>query len=164
MKILCGDKNATVDEKGRVVLPAEFRQAMGGVPDGILVVEKNPHLTCLNLYPSESWEPYFTAIDRRLRRTDRDQARLRTMFYASFKEIEVPATGRINLPPTFLKAKNIDKEVVFVGQGRFLQLWNAAEYNALINPTADNEQTYSELYQEFLSDIDPDRGEEEANL
>ena len=78
-----GWKPGTVDEKGRIVLPAEFKQEMGGrIPDGQLVIEQDPHIMCLNIFPLEIWNEHMRSVKETLNPNNRVHAELLDMIRA----------------------------------------------------------------------------------
>lgn len=120
-----GRKYATVDEKGRVLLPADYKNEMGGkIPGDQLAVQIDPYEKCLNLYPIDVWNAYFGAIKSKLNRNNREHSRLLDMLYSNFKVIQVPDNGRMNLPNDFLERVNITKDVIFTGQNDRIRLWD----------------------------------------
>ncbi len=145
-------KEATIDEKGRVVLPADYKNVMGGrIPGGQLAVEMDPHVKCLNIYPLGNWEKYVTSVKAGLNLNDREQRYLLDIFYSNFKIIAVPDSGRINLPNNFLKEVNITKDVIFVGRGACIGLWDVEEYKIYMGP--EPKATYGELWQKYLGGV-----------
>ena len=56
--------NALTDDKGRVVLPAAFKKAMGVLAEEPLVIEKDVYKACLNIYPLKIWEQRLDMIER----------------------------------------------------------------------------------------------------
>lgn len=124
------EKYATFDEKGRVVLPVDFKSELGGkIPGGQLAVEVDPYEKCLNIYPMSVWEARLAGFKAALNRNNRDQARLLDMIYKRFKVIDVADNGRMNIPNLFLTQVSITKDVVFVGVGDRIRLWDTAEYD-----------------------------------
>lgn len=124
-----GEKYATVDEKGRVVLPADFKNEMGGnIPGGQLAIERDPYERCLNIFTMETWEKRLAQLKANLDPNDRDDSRLLDYIYRSFKVIQVPDNCRINLPTVFMEKVNIKKEVVFIGRGDRIRLWDVDEF------------------------------------
>lgn len=145
------EKNATIDEKGRVVLPADYKNEMGGrIPGGQLAVELDPYEKCLNVYPVETWEKRLSSLKSKLNRNNRQQSRLLDMIYRSFKIINVPESCRMNLPNNFMEKVSITKEVVFIGQGDRIRLWDAGEYEAYLKSMGE----YGELFSEFFGEIE----------
>ena len=147
-----GEKAATVDEKGRVVLPAEFKQEMGGrVPDSQLVVEEDPYVKCLNIYPLEIWNKHISTILEKLNPNNRNHSRLLDMIYKRFKKVAVPDSCRIHIPGIFAEKMNIGKEVMFVGRGDRIRLWGREEYEKYLTET---DSGYGDLYEELLGPTD----------
>ena len=145
------EKNATFDEKGRVVLPVDYKNEMGGkIPGGQLAVEIDPYEKCLNIYPIEIWEKRLGSLKAKLNRNNKQQSRLLDMIYRSFKIISVPESCRMNFPNNFLEKVNIKKEVVFVGQGDRIRLWDASEYDDYLKSMGE----YGELFSEFFGSIE----------
>lgn len=138
--------NATVDDKGRVVLPAAFKRELGDSFDRIFAIEKDPYESCLNLYPSSEWDKRIEFIRSRLNPNDPRQSRLLDKFYQSFVKINVADNGRLNIPNAFLSHVNIKKDVIFTGQGNKIRLWEADAYNASVMSDED----YASTFEEFL--------------
>ena len=124
-------KSATVDEKGRVVLPADFKNEMGGsIPDGRLAIEIDLYQCCLNIYPMEHWKVHLAGLKERLNINDMEDAQMLDFIYQRFKIVQVPDSCRISLPAGFIEEVHISKDVVFSGQGVRIRLWDAKEFNA----------------------------------
>jgi len=140
-------KEATFDEKGRVVLPADYKNEMGGsVPDSQLAVEKDPYEKCLNIYTMDEWEKRIVQVTSKLNRDNRQHSQILDIFYDNFKIIPVPESCRMNIPNDFLKKAGIKKEVMFTGQGNRIRLWDAAEYNNYTQTWTD----YSSLFDRIV--------------
>ncbi len=145
------EKTATFDDKGRVVLPADYKNSMGGtVPKDQLTIELDPYEKCINIYPVEAWERRVELITSKLNSNNPKDSRLLDMFYRMFKIIQVPASCRINFPNNFLEKVNIKKDVVFVGQGERIRLWDAVNYEEYINSMGN----YAELFGEAFGGSD----------
>jgi len=138
--------NATIDDKGRVVLPAAFKREMGESFDRIFTVEIDPYEKCFNLYPSQAWEQRLAFIRSRLNPNDPRQSRLLDKFYQNFVKISVADNGRLNIPNAFLEKMGIVKDVVFTGQGDRIRLWEADAYRKAMMP----DEEYPNMFEEFL--------------
>ena len=138
--------NATVDDKGRVVLPAAFKREMGESFERIFSVEIDPYEKCFNLYPASEWEKRIDFIRSRLNPNDPRQSRLLDKFYQNFVKINVAENGRLNIPNSFLERLGIEKDVIFTGQGNRIRLWEAGAYNKAMMPDED----YPAAFEEFL--------------
>ncbi len=139
-------KDATFDEKGRVVLPADYKNEMGGsIPGGQLAVEIDPYEKCLNIYPMAQWEERISQIRSKLNRDNKQHSRVLDVFYRNFKIIQVPDSCRMNIPNNFLERVGITKEVVFTGQGDRIRLWDATGYDQYILSCEDYESTFARI-------------------
>ena len=123
-----GKANGKVDDKGRLVLPAIFRDAMvrGGAENMALVVKKNVQQCCIDLFPEDEWErrceKVLELIDPELNTEDAD-------FWTKYNDgvytlVPDGKLGRLNIPSSLLESAGITKEVVFGGVGYKLQIWN----------------------------------------
>jgi len=120
--------NATVDEKGRVVLPAPFKKAMGEMAEQPLAIEKDVSTGCLNIYPEVYWNEKVQELESQLNQFNEDDIELLEQFYENFTSVNMAPNGRINIPSDFLEFSGIKKEVVLSGMGRNIRLWDAASY------------------------------------
>lgn len=140
-------KEATFDEKGRVVLPADYKNEMGGsVPGGQLAVEKDPYEKCLNIYTMDEWEKRIVQVTSKLNRDNRQHSQILDIFYDNFKIIPVPESCRMNIPNDFLKKAGIKKEVMFTGQGNRIRLWDTVEYSTYTQSCPD----YASLFDRIV--------------
>ena len=124
-----GKANGKVDDKGRIVLPAIFRDAMvrGGSEDMTLVVKKNVQQQCLDLFPYEEWVRRSELV---LEKTDPELSTEDAMFWTKYNDgvftiVPDGKLGRLNIPSELLESAGITKEVVFGGVGYKLQIWDA---------------------------------------
>ena len=122
-----GKATGKVDDKGRIVLPAAFREAMvrGGSEDMTLIVRKNIHQHCLDLFAYDEWvtrsDKVLEGIDPELNTEDAD-------FWTKYNDgvftlVPDGKLGRLNIPSELLESAGITKEVVFGGVGYKLQIW-----------------------------------------
>ena len=123
-----GKATGKVDDKGRVVLPAIFRDAMvrGGSEEMTLIVKKNVQQRCLDVFAYEEWvnrsDKVLEGIDPELNTEDAD-------FWTKYNDgvftlVPDGKLGRLNIPSELLESAGITKEVVFGGVGYKLQIWD----------------------------------------
>lgn len=145
---LSGEKYATFDEKGRVVFPSDFKNGMGdAISGGQLAVEVDAYVKCLNIYPMEEWEKRIAGIKAKLNPDIKEHANFLDMFYRNFKIITIPENCRINIPNNILEKVKIKKEVVFVGQGSKIRLWDKETYEKHIEAMSES---YENMYARLL--------------
>src|SRR2546430_9604563 len=111
----------TIDPKGRVSVPAKYRNVLAQHEGNLIVV---PQDQCLNVYPFTAWERVVGALndqsqfDERLRRVGR-------LWISRAKEVELDGAGRILLPSDSREQAGLGKDVTLVGLGRdFFEIWD----------------------------------------
>lgn len=112
-----GQYNHTIDAKGRVFVPAKFREALG---DTFVVTMGLDG--CLFLYPREQWETFADQL-KALPGT-KEARQLQRYFLAGASDMEVDKQGRILLPAQLREHAALDKEVIFVGVLGKIELWS----------------------------------------
>jgi len=142
-----GIKKATLDEKGRVVLPAEFKKEMGGsVPGGRLAVELDPYERCLNIYPVEEWNKRLSSLKGKLNLNNMEHTRMLDLIYQRFKIIDIPGSCRMSIPRNFIESVHLSKEIIFTGQGTRFRLWDAGEYHTYMDSMGDFRSNFSKIF------------------
>ena len=138
-----------VDDMGRLVFPAIYRDAMarGGESDPTLIIKKSVQGNCLNIYTLQAWAE---RSDKVLDGIDPELNPLHAAFWSKFNDdiyYVVPdgKIGRLNIPQELLNAAGINKEVIFAGVGYKIELWaKEARENALM-PDGEFHQTAAEI-------------------
>ena len=122
-----GKTNGKVDDKGRIVLPAIYRDAMSrsGEQDPTMVIKKSVQGDCLNLYTLEEWS---LRSDKVLEGLDPELNPEHARFWSKFNDdvfYVVPdgKLARLNIPSELLSQTGITKEVVFAGVGYKIEIW-----------------------------------------
>ena len=137
-----GEFNHTVDEKGRVTIPARFRPplAQGGFVtrglDG-----------CLALYSNEEWEIQAAKVNA-LPTTDRRVRDFRRFIFGSASEAAPDRQGRILIPAYLRQYAHIDSEVTVVGNNTYVEIWNPETWQTMrqgVENDEDNAERWAEL-------------------
>jgi len=119
-----GINSATLDAKGRMALPARFREVLQLGADGKTVVTIDMREQCLLLYPLSEWE----VVQRKLESLANVGARarlLQRLLIGHATDLELDAQGRILLPAMLREFGNLEKKLVLVGQGNKIEIWSA---------------------------------------
>lgn len=119
-----GRFNYNVDQKGRLAVPARFRESLTGTV--ILTRGIDP---CLVLYPLESWEPLADRVNA-LPLADPEARTFRRLVYAEAANLELDRQGRMLLPPELRQWAGIDREAVIVGVHTAIEIWSSAGWQA----------------------------------
>ncbi len=117
-----GTYNATIDDKGRIVLPASFKKELGELANESLVIEKNLHRACLDIHPEKFWRKRVEDFKSVLDPFDEDDDALLQFFYQNFIKVSIAPNGRLNIPDAYLKYANLEKGAEFIGMGESIRL------------------------------------------
>ena len=118
-----GQFTHSVDDKGRVSLPSRFRDVLVAEGDSRYVLTPDPGYPCLHLYPFRRWEEYERKISD-LPSHDRRIVRFRRLYVSVAQEGELDKVGRVRVPPEFRDRMRVDKDVVFAGMGKIIEIWS----------------------------------------
>lgn len=123
-----GTYHATIDEKGRFVLPSAFKKEMGELALEPVVIERNLFKNCLDIYPETFWKDRVEAFKSTLDPFDEEDDAFLQFFYENFIKVGMAANGRINVPSEYLGYGKLKKSVRLIGMGRSIRMWDSAEY------------------------------------
>ena len=85
----------------------------------------------------EAWEKVVERLERQKARVDPDQRRLYLQLMRNTAESPVDAQGRISVPQRLLHLAGIDGEVVFVGAGEVIEMWDPERYETYVAEAGD---------------------------
>lgn len=129
MASFIGTHKHTLDDKGRVSVPAQFRRQITG-EDLYLNIGMEG---CLELYPSEKWMKMQNHL---LSLKNSKQHRFLLRSYAqNLKAVSLDSQGRITIPGDLAKKVGISGEVVFLGKFETMELWQPAKYESYFEET-----------------------------
>lgn len=136
----------TIDHRGRINFPAPFRRALSSASKDRVVVTRGLD-GCLFVFPKDVWENHRAEFNR-TPYTPEQQRRLQRLLSQGAKESTFDAQGRITLPPRLIELANLKKEVLIIGMGDRVELWNPEEYDRYI---AASDQTAESILEAFLT-------------
>jgi MraZ protein len=116
----------TIDSKGRIIIPARFRdviKADGG--DGVMVSRMD---RCLVSYTTEGWRKLEEKI-LSMATTSDNMRRFRRVFIGGAFECACDRQDRILIPPTLRQYANIDKDIVMVGVLDHFEIWSRENWD-----------------------------------
>ncbi len=131
----------TVDPKGRVSIPAKFREVLQSRYDEGLIVANYDH--CLVAYPEEEWARLEEKV-RQLPSTQLELRVLRRLFFSSGVECPPDKQGRILLPLELRRAAGISKNVVLAGAVDYFEVWSRERWEEYTASNANFFDTMSE--------------------
>ena len=115
----------TLDGKGRITVPARWRDVLVSAVQGQMMVSKS-HVRCLSLFPRPVWDQFETRLNALPASADG----LRRLYIGSATEATIDGASRLLLPPELRAWAGLEREVVFMGLGNRFELWDKARYDA----------------------------------
>lgn len=109
-----------IDEKGRLAIPAKFREILAAQFDDRLIITAFDQ--CLWAYPAAIWQEF----EKKLAQLPQFMEEVKTfqrVFIATAQECTIDKQGRILLPPTLRDYAGLDKEVVLAGMVHRIEIW-----------------------------------------
>jgi MraZ protein len=137
-----GEYRHSIDQKGRLTLPARYRQLLengGYITQGL---DRN-----LMVWQKESFEKLATQISGKSI-TDPSVREFSRMFFGDAERIEWDGSGRILLPQFLRERQTLDGEVVIKGSGNYFEIWQPEQWSkqmANLNKAQDNAQYFAKL-------------------
>lgn len=138
MSTFLGSYTYTLDDKGRVSLPAPFRREASDQRFVLLQV----YAPALALYPESAWRD----VEERLRgvlRNDPDARMWVLSVMASAVEVSPDSQGRILIPSRLQEAANLEGQVLMVGAIDKVELWNPADFDGAVTGKQDKFERYA---------------------
>ena len=143
--MLRGNYPATVDEKGRVKIPADFLEELRKSGKKFYVTSLNGDRT--QVFPMKVWEEKEKKLAKISSHNKAKQKFLeRTNYYGQV--VEVDGQGRILIPPVLRESAQMKGEVDVQGHLTYLEVWNHAQFLEQLNRnpmTAEDEKALDEL-------------------
>jgi MraZ protein len=120
--VFLGEFEHTIDDKGRVAIPAKFREVLGER----FVVTKGFD-SCLQAFPMSYWEQLSAKIDR-LPVSSPDARNLRRLMFSPAQDVDIDRQGRVLIPQSLRLYAGLAEEVVISGMGNYFELWAAPRW------------------------------------
>jgi MraZ protein len=139
-----GTYTPKLDEKGRLILPAKFREQLAG---GLMVTRGQEH--CLYVWPQAEID----RITERLReapvsnKATRDYVR---MFSSASSDERPDKQGRITIPPKLREWASLNKDVVVIGAMNRLEIWDEAAWTSY---SEEQEEAFAALSDEVFPGV-----------
>ncbi len=121
-----GTFDHTLDAKNRLTVPARYRATLA---EGVVMAMPVDLEPCVGVWRPEQYERYTERALAELPPLSPRLAELERFFYGSSQDTELDAAGRIMLPVFLAEHAGLTKEVVVVGAGDRLELWDKDRWN-----------------------------------
>lgn len=122
-----GEYNHTIDAKGRLIVPAKFREILG---DNFIVTKGLDG--CLFVYPNDEWTRFEEKL-KSLPLTNKNARQFTRFFLAGAAACEVDKQGRMLLPQVLREFASLEKDVVLVGVASRIEIWSRERWDESMN-------------------------------
>lgn len=136
-----GEYRHTIDEKGRLIIPAKFREALGQS----FVVTRGLD-NCLFVYPPHEW----SQLEQKLKTlpfTRSDARAFTRFFFSGATEVEVDKQGRAHLPANLRKYAQLTKECVVIGVSNRVEIWS---HDVWEDYFAQSEESFNDIAEKIV--------------
>ena len=143
--LLTGNYERALDEKLRLALPKSLREPLAELGPLVLTPGTDGSLA---IFPQQAFAVLAAKLAARSP-TGHDVRAFSRLLYAQSRPVEVDSQGRIRLPAEMAQQAGLDGDVVLLGVGDRIELWNKSRWEAYL---ADLQPRYDELAESALSD------------
>lgn len=142
-----GEYQHAIDDKGRLTIPAKFRDALGAS----FVVTRGLD-QCLFVYPMEEW----SLLEQKLKALPLMKADARAFtryFFSGATESELDKQGRVNLPNVLIDHAKLAKDCVVIGVSNRVEIWSKAIWESYFQQSEDSFSEIAEKLVDFNFDL-----------
>ena len=143
-----GTYQNNVDPKGRVSIPVKYREALG---ERFFVTKGFD--SCIDIYTVEEWEKFAEKLHK-LSVTKRDMRDFVRFIFGNATEVELDKQGRILLPAMLRETVGIEKEVIVMGVGNKVEIWDKVAWDERQQAISQHISEISENLVAFDVDFD----------
>lgn len=148
-----GEFTHTLDEKGRLTLPARWREALGE-----RVVVTRGIEPCLYVFSLSAFERFMAEIGR-AGRAKADTRALSRLFTGMATDDEPDKQGRVTIPQSLREYAGLNSEAVLVGVYDYVEIWDPGKYREVNAQVEANRAELAERVGDVLQNLAEKRGE-----
>lgn len=146
IEMFIGEYHHSIDEKGRIIIPAKFRESLG-----LRFIITRGIDNCLFVYSMDDWNDICNKLSS-LPFTKKDARVFNRFFLSGATDVELDKQGRINIQSFLIDYANLSKDCVIVGTGNRVEIWAKESWDNFFNSTKDNMSDIAEnLFNESVN-------------
>lgn len=139
-----GEFNHSIDDKGRLTLPAKFRDQLA---QGIVITRGLDG--CLFVFTYEDWKEFTARLRERLSFTQKSARHLIRFFFAGATDLIPDKQGRVLIPPFLREYANLGSDAVIIGANTRLELWNTERWQQMMLDVESNAEEIAEQFSDI---------------
>ena len=147
MAFFTSEHECKLDAKGRLVLPSRLKSVLPEASKKSIIIRKGfePNLI---IYPLHEFQNIYTRINS-LNEFSSEQRKLKRNLFSSISQVDLDSNGRFLLPKSMISHTGLEKDVILVGMGNFIELWSPDNYKKYLINDANE---FSKLAQKYLDE------------
>lgn len=122
-----GTHTPKLDEKGRLILPAKFREPLNG---GLVMTKGQER--CVIIWPTDQFNSYAESLRARSQNNEKVRAYTRVFFSSAFDDV-ADKQGRVTIPGPLRQWAGLDRDLVVVGADTRIEIWDAVAWNSYLS-------------------------------
>ncbi|MDO4544590.1 MAG: division/cell wall cluster transcriptional repressor MraZ [Bacillota bacterium] len=130
----------SIDDKSRLIVPAKFRDELGGKCVMARSLDR-----CLTIYTLEEWQKFVEEKLEKLPTGKADTRRFKRFFYSSAAECDVDKQGRLTIPQELKDYAEIEKDLVTIGSNRTIEVWSKEQFDEGLDPETNEVMNLDEV-------------------
>jgi MraZ protein len=140
--MITGEFRCSLDEKGRLLIPARMRTEVAGNE----VILTRGVENCLWLFPPEEWKTFSENLIGSTSLFQEKARLIQRRMIAPAQETEIDKAGRIVIPQTLREYADLKKECLILGLKKYMEIWSEVAYQEYL---AENEAKFKEAAEEL---------------
>jgi MraZ protein len=138
----------TLDPKGRLIIPAPFREIISSNYNPKLYMVNAAFDNCLHIYPQEEWQKLEDKV-RQLPSMDDAVKFFKRKVIASAQEVELDKQGRVLVPASLREDAGLNSDIAIVGQIDRIDLWDRKEWDLVTDASKVDRKAVEAKLTEF---------------
>ncbi len=130
-----GNFSNTLDDKGRVAIPARFREALAASGEDKLMVTlfELSGVPCLEAYSARAWQDLTLELQSKIGSFSQNRLLFESVYIGSVQQCQPDKQGRVLLPQSLRSYAELDQDVTFVGVGRKFRMFSARGHQQVVD-------------------------------
>lgn len=139
--MLLGEYKHSIDSKGRLIVPAKFRENLGET----FIVTRGLD-GCLFGFPASEWENIGEKLQK-LPLAKKDARKFTRFFYSAATECKIDKQGRVNLPQTLIDFAKLEKACYLIGVSTRIEIWSKDNWESFAE---EAEGSFEDIAEEMI--------------
>ncbi len=146
-----GEFPVSIDDKGRLKLPASLKKQLDPAVNGRFVINRGFE-KCLVLYPFDEWER-ITARVNKLNTFKKENREFVRFFYRGATELTLDNVDRMLFPKHLMEYAGIKGEAMLAARNKVIEMWNTENYEGMMAIDSDR---FADLAERVMGDLEMD--------